>query len=93
MKGGQLLRVKKLGCLWMVAVKMACFSPALPDRLTCAIQHLFVIGVFPLHQVADDIEQLFAFKLSFLLVDSVTQLPLVARVIDQLRKQHRPSSC
>ena len=51
-----------------------------PDRLSGAIQHLFVIGVFPLHQVADDIEQLLALALRLLLIHPIAQLTLVARV-------------
>jgi hypothetical protein len=79
-------------------------SPALPlveqrrsraraaDRLAGALQHLFVVGVLPLHQVADDVEQLLALGVGLGLGLARVVAALAAGIVDHLREQHRPAA-
>lgn len=92
MEGGELVWIEQLGGLRMVAVQLAGLPPAFADGLTGALEHLLVVGVLPLDQIADDGEQLLALDLGLFLVDAVFEAAvlLIAGVVDQLREDHRP---
>ena len=90
MEGGQRVRIEELGRLRMTLVERAGLAPALPDLLAGAGEHLLVVGVLPLHQVFDDLEQALTLDGRLFLVHPAPQLALVAGVVDHLRKDHRP---
>ena len=92
MEGRQLVRVEQLGGLGVLPVEFAGFLPALADLRPRPFQHVLVVGVLPLHQVADDVEQALALARGLLLVHPAGEAlaGLVARVVDQLREQHSP---
>ncbi|AGA75512.1 hypothetical protein B479_23115 [Pseudomonas putida HB3267] len=74
----------------MILVEGAGLAPALPDLRPRQGQHLFVIAIFPNNQIFDDLEQSLAFGSGLLLVHPTTQMPLIAGIIDHLRKNHSP---
>ncbi|EIK51239.1 hypothetical protein YO5_00755 [Stutzerimonas stutzeri TS44] len=90
MEGRQLFGIEQLSRLRVIAVKVTSLAPALPDRITGTLEHLLVIGVLPLDQLANNVEQLLALEFRFLLVHPIAQLTLVARVVNHLGKDHRP---
>ncbi len=91
-EGRQLVGVEQLGGLRVGFVQLAGLAPGAADFGAGALQHFFVIGVLPLHQVFDDLEQALALDGGFFLVDAIFEAAalLVAGVVDHLRKDHRP---
>ena len=85
MKGGQLLRVEA----GLALVQFAGLAPALADFRAGAFQHGFVVGVFPLNEIADDCEQLFALGVGLFFGLAREIAALAAGVVDHLREQHR----
>lgn len=65
-------------------------ATALADFLTGFVQHRFVVGVLPQHQPFQDAEQPFALDGGLLLVHPAPEMPLIARIVDHLREDHRP---
>jgi hypothetical protein len=62
-EGGQLLGVEQLGGAGVVFIRLARPLPARPDLVARRLEHIFVVGVLPLHQVLDDLEQAPALRL------------------------------
>ena len=54
MKAGQHFGIEEFCCLRVVAVEAAGFAPAFPYGVAGTLQDVFVVGVFPLDEVADD---------------------------------------
>nr|WP_315360317.1 hypothetical protein [Neisseria bacilliformis] len=87
-KAGQDFGVEQLGGLGVIAVEGAGFAPAFPNGGAGALQYAFVVGVFPFHEVADDVKQLFAADFGFFFVDAALQFALVAGVVHHLGENH-----
>ena len=85
-KSRKLLGVEPL----LAPVHLAGLPPASSYRFSGALEHLFVVGIFPLHQVANDVEKPLPLqvRLGFGLAGIVAALP--TRVVDHLGKEHRP---
>jgi hypothetical protein len=91
-QGGQLVGVEQLGGLRVVLVQLAHLPPRATNLGAGTLQHFFVCGVLPQHEVFDDFEQPLPLDGGVLFVLSVFEPAalLVAGIIDQLRKNHRP---
>src|SRR5690606_2515826 len=90
MKAWQLLRIEQLGSLRMALIQLTGLTPAFPNFRSCALQHLFVVGVFPLHQLFDYFKQPLTLRRRLFLVHPTAQMAFVTGVVDHLRKNHRP---
>ena len=86
MKRRQLVPVEQLARTGIIRVIGAGSTPALPDFVPRLLQHGFVGGVLPLHQLLDDAEQAGALFLLRLL--GRKQVWEGRRVIHHLRKDH-----
>ncbi len=87
-EGRQHMTVEQFPGARMIGVLGAGVAPALPDFVARRLQHGFVNGVLPQHQLLDDAEQ--PLPLLFLLLLGREQVGMRRRVIDHLRKDHRP---
>ena len=91
MEGWQLIRVEQFSRLGMILVQLAGFAPASPYLGSRPIENLFIGDVLPAHEVFEDFEKPLPLNGSFLLVHPVLEATsLMTRVIDHLRKDHRP---
>src|SRR5690606_28681495 len=61
-EGGEILRVEQLGRLRMVLVELAGLAPGAADLGAGAFEDFLVVGVLPLHQVFNDLEQALALE-------------------------------
>ena len=62
----------------MPLVKRASLAPALPNFLARASEHFFVVGVLPLHEIFDDLEQALALDFDDFLAWPARSLAAVA---------------
>jgi hypothetical protein len=94
-QGRQLVGVEKLDCLRVVLVQFANLSPRAANFGAGTLKNDLVGGVLPQHEVFDDLEQPLPLDGGVLLVLTVFKSAtlLVTGIIDQLRKNHRSSSC
>src|SRR5258708_984580 len=87
-KGGQLVSIKQFPRTWMVDILRTGSPPALPDFRACPVQHFFVGGVLPLHEVLNDAKE--ALALLLLCLQRSKDVWVARWIVDHLRKNHRP---
>ena len=90
MECGQDVGVEEGGGLRVFFVECAGFAPAFPDSIVGALEDVGVVAVFPLHQVADDVEEFFPPVFGFFFVDAAPEAfaDFVARIVHHLREDH-----
>ena len=90
MKSWQLGGIEEFSGLRVLLVELTSLLPALANFRTRPLQHFFVVGVFPLHQITNDVEQSLAFASGFFLVHPPSEAVagLVSRIVDHLCEQN-----
>ena len=87
-EGGELVAVEELLRARVVGVLGTGAPPALPDFVPRRLQDLLVGGVFPQHQILDDLEEPLALLL--LAFRGREQVGVRRGVVHHLREDHRP---
>ena len=90
MEGGQDVRVEEGGGLRVFFVELAGLAPARPNGVVGALEDVGVVAVFPLHQLADDVEQLLAADFGGFFVNAAPEAlaGFVAGIVHHLCEDH-----